>query len=260
MNKSLTLTTCLAENSEPLCRDLTGLIQTELALPCRFVNDIPWPERALQLATGNIQLGWICGLLFIRLQREQNSLLRLLATPVMAGADYANRPVYFSRLVVRQESPFTTFADLRGTRLGYNEPDSFSGFAIVRHHLKQQGETDDFFGEWIETGAHYNSLRLLLDGRIDATALDSTMLDYHLQRTPDLAHQIRVIENLGPNPCPPLVISTQLDARISQRLRQLLLTLHQTTAGQEILAANRIRRFMVVSEQDYYSLYEISQR
>ena len=258
MIESLAITTCLAENSEPLCRALAKLIYDELALPCRFVNDIPWPERARRLAQGDIQLGWICGLLFIQLRREQNSPLQLLAAPVMAGADYANRPVYFSRLVVRQESPFTTFSELRGLRLGFNEPGSFSGFAIMRRHLKQLGKTNHYFGEWIETGSNYNSLRLLLDGRIDATALDSTFLDYQLRLEPELGNKIRVIANLGPNPSPPLVISTFLPAKLREELQQMLLILDQMAAGQAMLTANGIKRFVVVGEGDYHSLYEIS--
>ena len=97
----------------------------------------------------------------------------------------------FSYLVARQDSPFAALADLRGRRWGFNEPGSFSGYAIVRHHLAQLGETESFFGEWVESGSHFNSLRLLLNGRIDAAALDSTLFDYWGNHHPELIQNIR---------------------------------------------------------------------
>jgi len=150
MSQIIRLTTCLAENSEPFCRQLAQLIPAQLGVAAHFIREVSWADRTEQLAKGAIQLGWICGLLFMRLRQEQNVPLKILAAPVMAGKAYANRPVYFSYLVVRQDSPFTALADLRGKRLGFNEPGSFSGYAIVRHHLAQLGEADGYFGEWVE--------------------------------------------------------------------------------------------------------------
>ena len=259
MIQPIYLTTCLAENTEPLCQKLTTFLEAELGRPVAFKNDISWADRAHLLATGSIQIGWICGLLFMRLRKTQDAPLRLLAAPVMRGTNYANRPVYFSHIVVRQDSPCQNFADLRDVRWGYNEPGSFSGYAIVRHHLASIGESDRYFGEWIESGSHLNSLRLLLDGRIQAAAIDSTMLDYWQQKEPAQAKKIRVIGRLGPNPSPPLVVSSHVPASLQHNLRQLLLTLDQTRRGRAILAASNVARFTAVSEQSYQSLYEISQ-
>lgn len=252
-------TTCLAENTEPLCRHLTSFIQAELDIPIQFVNDISWGEREKRLAAGSIQMGWICGLLFARLRAEANAPLHVLAAPIMLGNDDANRPVYFSRLVVRQDSPYRSFADLRGVRWGYNDPGSFSGYAIVRHHLAQLGETDRYFGAWLETGGHFNSVEHLLNGRIDAAAIDSTVWDYLLQQEPLLADKIRLIGSFGPNPSPPLVVSEQIPASQRQQLRQLLLTLHKTSAGQAILASSGVREFTAVSNHAYQPLYKMSQ-
>lgn len=255
----LKLTTCLAENSVPLCRHLASFMQTHLDMPVQFIEDISWDERAQQLSVGAIQMGWICGLLFAHLRTEDNAPLHVVAAPIMQGSDYAHRPVYFSRLVVREESAFSTFSHLRGCRLGFNDPGSFSGYAIVRHYLTQLGETDAYFGAWVETGSHANSLQMLLNGRIEATALDSTLLDYWLEKKPNLAHKIRLITTLGPNHSPPMVISAQVPAQLRQQIADLLLNLHQTTAGQSLLAASRVKRFTAVSDHTYQSLYEMSQ-
>jgi ABC-type nitrate/sulfonate/bicarbonate transport system substrate-binding protein len=64
--------------------------------------------------------------------RRQPPKLTLLAAPLPAGARYGGKPIYFSDVVVRRDSPYQTFADLRGVTWGYNEPGSQSGYNVVR--------------------------------------------------------------------------------------------------------------------------------
>jgi phosphonate transport system substrate-binding protein len=90
-----------------------------------------------------------------------------------SGACYKDRPVYFSDVVVRRDSKFHTFADLRGASWAYNEPGSHSGYNVVGYHLATLGEGSGYFGQVVESGAHQVSLQMILDGRIDASAIDS---------------------------------------------------------------------------------------
>jgi len=49
-------------------------------------------------------------------------------------------------VIVRRESPFHAFADLRGVPWSFNEPDSHSGYLVRLNRLLDPGETDGFFG------------------------------------------------------------------------------------------------------------------
>src|SRR5262249_20066794 len=60
---------------------------------------------------------------------------RLLAAPIPAAPRYEGRPIYFTDLIVRADSPFATLADTFGHRLAYTTTDSQSGFNALRHHL-----------------------------------------------------------------------------------------------------------------------------
>ena len=110
----------------------------------------------------------------------------------------------------------------------------------------------------LETAAALNERILQVvreaNGRIDAAAIDSTVWDYLLQQEPTLADKTRLIGSLGPNPSPPLVASEQIPASQRQQLRQLLLTLHETSAGRAILASSGVREFTAVSNHAYQSL------
>ena len=105
--------------------------------------------------------------------------MELLAVPVPAGPRYHGRPIYFSDVIVRKQSPFQTFADLRGAAWAYNEPRTLhSGYNVVRAYLAELGERDGYFGGVVESGAHQPSIEMIVDGRADCSAIDSTVLEW----------------------------------------------------------------------------------
>jgi phosphonate transport system substrate-binding protein len=72
---------------------------------------------------------------------------------------------------------------------------------------------------------------MVVDGRADVTAIDSTVLEYEQTNRPAPSHKVRVIETLGPNPIPPWVISLQLPQDLRWQLRELLLNKHIDQKG-----------------------------
>src|SRR5262249_34706846 len=110
------------------------------------------------------------------------------------------RPIYFSDVIVHADSPFFTFEDLRGTRWAYNEPHSHSGYQVVRYFLATRGLDGTFFADVTASGAHEKSVKRILRGEVDASAIDSTVLEMLFARDATLASRLRNIETLGPSP------------------------------------------------------------
>lgn len=182
---------------------------------------------------------------------RSNPTIELLAAPVFEDERYQKRPIYFSDVVVRADSPFRRFADLRGGRWAYNDPGSQSGFHVVRHFLATKNLHWDFFRQIIATGAHRKSLQMILDGHIDGAAIDSTVLDSVLAAWPELAAQIRIVETLGPSPIPPWIVSSQLPAPMRAKMRKALLEMHQDREAGPLLQQSGIERFTAVTHADY---------
>src|SRR5436190_7389497 len=169
----------------------------------------------------------------------------------MQGARYEGRPVYFSDVVVRRDSSFQSFADLRGASWAYNEPGSQSGYNLIRCHLARLGERAGYFGRVVEAGAHQASLQMVLSGAVDASAIDSIVLELELKLRPDLAPLLWVVETLGPSPIPPAVVSTRVPTPIRRSLRQVLLEMDQNEAGRRILRAGIVARFVETADAAY---------
>jgi phosphonate transport system substrate-binding protein len=258
--ETLKLTSCMAANSDFIGRNVTAYIARRLKIPATFVNDISWQERERRLDEGEIHGGWICGLPYVRKVDQSDPQLELLAAPVMQGERYQGRPIYFSDVVVHRDSPFETFADLRGASWAYNEPGSQSGYYVTRYHLAQLGETSGYFGRVVQSGAHQTSLQMVLDGQVDASAIDCTVLELELERYPEIEAHIRIIETLGPSPIPPWVISKQLPPSFRQELRTLLVEMHHDPAGRQILEAGHISQFAAVEDRDYDPIRRMAQQ
>lgn len=248
---SLTFTSCQAPIADNLCREIIGWLSAQLEEPVTFIADIHWTERERQFDAGHIDVAWICGAPYVWKVDRAETNLELLAAPVAAAARYQDQPVYFSDVLVHQESPYQQFSDLQGATWAYNEPRSHSGYHVVCYALAQRGLRGDFFGQVIESGAHRRSLQFILDKVVDASAIDSTVLDMIYAQDHTIQSRIRSIATLGPSPMPPWVIGRHVPAAQRQQLRELLLHLHEDAAGLKILARHQMARFAEVTDQIY---------
>jgi phosphonate transport system substrate-binding protein len=247
MNANLRVATFLAPNMLPVYEFLTDAIGRELGTCAELVVGTSFD----QFADGEIDAGFICGLPYVQLSRQTPAPVELLAAPVLSGDRYLGRPIYFSDVIVHRDSPFRTFADLRGRSWAYNDADSHSGYNLTRHHLVTMGETRGFFGCVVEAGFHQHALRMVAAGEIDAAAIDSQVLAIELRDHPELAPDLRVIEVLGPSTIQPIVAARHLPVDVKFAMRAVLLRMGDDPAGRDALAEGFVERFVPVANGDY---------
>lgn len=196
---------------------------------------------------------FICGLPYVHrtAPRRTPSELHALAAPVLIGDRYQRRPIYFSDVVVHRDSPYHTFADLRGCTWAYNEPESQSGYGITRYHLVTAGETHGFFGKVVQAGFHHTALHWVTSRQIDAAAIDSHLLAVILRDHPTLTEQVRVIASLGPSTIQPFTAAARIPPSLQHDVQAALAAIHETNEARAILANGLIERFVPVDDQAY---------
>ena len=245
--KPLVFANFLAPNMTPIYADVAARVGRALEVPAQLIEGRGWD----QLRDGSVDVAFLCGLPYVRLVGERPGMLRPLAAPVLDDARCQDQPVYFSDVIVRRDSPFRSFGDLRGRHWAYNEPGSFSGCLLVRHHLVQLGETEAFFGRLTFTGRHQESIRQVRTGEVDASAVDSQVLGVERLRDPELEGQLRVIESLGPSTIPLVVATAAVAADAQLRVRGALCKLDLDPVSRNVLASGLIRRFMPIDDRAY---------
>lgn len=210
-----------------------------------------------EFADGQAHIGFVCGLPYYLAARRDDPPAELLAAPVLYPKRYQGKPCYFSDIVVRQGGPFTSFNDLEGCIWGYNELTSHSGRNIVCYSLLTRGKTLDHFGNLVKTGSHLQSLEMLLQGDIDAAAIDSHVLDVLRVRHPNLGTQLRVIDTFGPSSIPPVVVSKNLSALLKQELQRVLMGIHHDLRAAEALRQGLIAKFVPVTNNHYRPIHDM---
>jgi phosphonate transport system substrate-binding protein len=245
--KPLVFANFLAPNMTSVYADVAERVGRALGVAAQLVEGKDWE----QLRDGSVDVAFLCGLPYVRLCREQPGLLQPLAAPILDEGRCQDRPVYFSDVIVRRDSSYRSFGDLRGQRWAYNEPGSFSGCLLVRHHLLQLGETEAFFGRLTFTGRHQESIRQVRTGEVDASAVDSQVLGVERLRNPDLAGELRVIETLGPSSIPLVVATAGVPDEVQLRLRAALCELGTDPVSRDVLASGLIRRFTPINDRAY---------
>ncbi len=254
---ALKFTSIQAANADPACQAITAFIAQQLGQEFEFFAPLAWQTRERAFDAAEVQVCWMCGAVYARKLSEAEIKVELLAAPIMAAPRYQDRAIYFSDVVVRAESAFAAFKDLRGARWAYNEPNSHSGYAVTRWYLASQGYGNGFFGQTLGSGAHQRSLQMVLAGEVDASAIDSTVLETELLTHPEIASRLRVTESFGPSPIPPWVMHTDLPDTLKKDLRQTFASMHESEAGRAGWAAGQIDNFAPVADADYVPLREI---
>lgn len=242
--------TFLAPNMYPVYREIADYVgrqlgcQTELSVGSSFDA----------FGQGEVEVGFICGLPYVQLTRNGDSPVQLLAAPVLQGERYRGLPIYFSDVVVRRDSPYRAFADLRGCVWAYNDPDSHSGYNITRYTLIRLGETRGFFGRVVEAGFHQEALRMVADGRVDASAIDSQVLAIELRDHPALAERVRIIETLGPATIQPVVAARHVSDMLKEDIRAVLRAMGDDSDAPDVRATldyGFIVRFVPIADAAY---------
>lgn len=204
------------------------------------------------IASGEPALLFLCGLPYVR-ARDAGLPLEPLAAPV--SAEYADEsPRYRSLLLGAPVLKGSTLDQLTGLRLGVNSYDSMSGWVLAAG----EGMPLDRFVSTTITGAHRQSMELLVEGELDAAPIDSMLLVAEADTTPAFA-ELPVLATYGPSPSPPVVLVGD-DQELSGRLRQALASLHEDQSGRDALALGHMARFDAMHDSDYDWIRECDRR
>jgi phosphonate transport system substrate-binding protein len=247
MTAPLRFATFLAPNMLPVYRFLADRIGRRLGQRVELVVGRSFD----QFEQGEADLGVICGLPYVWLADRHPSPVEPLAAPVLHGARYGGRPVYYSDVIVRHDSPISRLEELEGHSWAYNEPASHSGHTVTLYSLLRLGARPGFLGPVVEAGFHQRAIRLVAAGGVDAAAIDSQVLAIELRDHPRLADRLRVIGAFGPSTIQPVVAASRLPAPLKQQVQEVLVELAEDPAGQPVLDYGLVERFTPVGDAAY---------
>ncbi len=226
----------------PLLYDTYEYIARYVGQQLGYSGSLSVGQSFEEFAEEQVDAGFICGLPYVRMT---------LVAPVLLGKRYQHRPIYYSDVIVRSDGPYRCFDDLQGCVWAYNECASQSGYNVVCYGLLERGKSPGYFGKMVKSGSHMRSLAMVLEGEVDATAIDSHVLDVLRTRDETLAARLRVVDVVGPSSIQPVVVSKRVEKEIRRRIQEALIRMHYDSRAASMLNEGMIERFAVVADEDY---------
>ncbi len=213
----------------------TEYLSERLGRPVAFTQRSTYFEINEMVRAGELVSAFVCtgALLF------NGEGLEPLVTPVIEGA-----PEYRAVCLVPRDSPARRLEDLAGAAFAVTDPLSLTGRAYIHHRLSELGtDPDRFFQRVVQAEGHDTLVRLVSTGAVDGGCVNSLVLAGLADHEPELANQLRVLEESGAFAAPPAIVSESLDPRIREELRAALVGMALDEEGRAALDALGIERF-----------------
>lgn len=230
---------------------LLDYIGDNLKMKVNFIEMGSYVETNNLLEEGKIDMAFVCGGPYI--DGKAKFGLELLVAPQVDG-----KTVYYSYIIVHKDSNITKFEELRGKTFCFVDPISNTGKIYPTYLLKKMGETPEtFFKEYIYSYAHDASIRAVAEGIVDAAAVDSLIWNYMDKSGLQFTRDTRIMKISPAYGIPPVVARPGLNKDLKDKIRQVLLSMHQDEEGKRILGKMSIDKFTEIDDSGYGSIREI---
>lgn len=176
------------------------------------------------------------------------------ARPLLARQQIGASPVFHGKIFVRNDSPIRQLKDLAGKRFAFGDPRSTMGHLVPRYMLWQAGVSVEQFASHKFVGDHLNIALGVLAGEFDAGAVKEDVYFQYEKRG------LRAIATSAPISDHLFIASNRMKPAQVQKLRSLLLAMHQDPEGRAALNAVTagISALAPVQDSDYDTLREVT--
>ncbi len=232
-------------------KDFFDYIAKKMGVPINVVDREDYVEINQLLKNGQLDAAFVCSGPYVDGKKDFG--LELLAMPVAYG-----QTVYYSYIIVPQDSALVSLEDLRGKTFAFADPQSNSGKLVPTYMLAKMNETPEtFFKKYIFTHSHDNCIKSVSQKLLDGAAVDSLMCEYANSTSPEFTSRTKIILKSPPYGIPPFVVRQGLAVGIHEPLRALILSAHEDPVGQAILKKMAIDRFVPGDDKAYDSVREM---
>lgn len=176
--------------------------------------------------------------------------MELIAAPVLYG-----QSSYYSYIIVNTKAGFKTLEDLKGKRFAFTDPNSNTGFIVPNYELQRLNiDPKTFFSECLYSGSHDKSIEAVANDLVDAASVDHLIWEYMDAQHSEFTAKTRILQKFGPYCSPPVVTYPDCDSSLTEKIRDILLNMHKSTEGKQILDKLYIDYFTVVDDSCYSSV------
>ncbi|MBI5808369.1 MAG: phosphate/phosphite/phosphonate ABC transporter substrate-binding protein [Ignavibacteriales bacterium] len=228
-----------------LYKDLIDYISSKLGVPIEFKQRKTYSEVNNLLKENKLDFAFICTGAYV--QEKDELPVELLVVPVIES-----RPFYNAYVIVNKKSNIKIFDDLAGKSFAFTDPLSNTGYLFVVNLLKEKRTNPEkFFSKTIFTYAHDYSIQAVARNLVDGATVDGLVYNFLKHASPEKVSSTKIImksKNFG---IPPFVVRKGMNPELKNKLKSIMLNLHNDPKGKELLSKIMIDKFIEGNDELY---------
>jgi len=226
-------------------QDLFTYMSKNLDYDIEFLQRKTYKEVNDLLIANKVDLAIICSGAYI--DKSVKGKIEILSVPVVDGKAF-----YQSFIIVNKDSGINDFTELKNKKFAYTDPISNTGTLYAKWLVESLGEDlDHYFSNTIYTYAHDTSMQLVAKGVVDGASIDGLIFNYIKKHNPERVKHLKIIKKSQLFGIPPMVVPSNLDAELKNKLQILFLNFHKDSLGKSILSKISIDKFIKGKDSDY---------
>jgi phosphonate transport system substrate-binding protein len=167
------------------------------------------------------------------------------------------RSTYFGMIIVRKDSGISKAGDMRGKRFVFVDKATTAGYLLPLAYFRTNGiDPSTDLQETYFAGTHETAIYDVLDGRADVGAAKNTVFERLAAENARVPRELKVLARSPDVPENALALRKDIDPSVADKVREALVTMHETAEGAGILKAFGARRFIGTTDADYRPVYE----
>jgi phosphonate transport system substrate-binding protein len=228
---------------------LTKYLERTVGMKVDFVPVNDYPAAVEALVNKQVELVWFGGFTYVQAQIRSGGKIIPIA---QREEDTSFRSVF----ITQTNSGIKRLADLKGKQVSFGSPSSTSGHAMPRSFLLDAGiDPEKDFKRVAYSGAHDVTIAAVVNGRVDAAALDITVWRKFVSENKVDTTKVDVFFTSPPFYNYNWSVHADMPAPLREKITAALLNLNMNNPeGKEILTLNRATKYIPTKPENYKGL------
>ena len=228
---------------------LTKYLERTVVMKVDFVPVNDYPAAVEALVNKQVELVWFGGFTYVQAQIRSGGKIIPIA---QREEDTSFRSVF----ITQTNSGIKRLADLKGKQVSFGSPSSTSGHAMPRSFLLDAGiDPEKDFKRVAYSGAHDATIAAVVNGRVDAAALDITVWRKFVSENKVDTTKVDVFFTSPPFYNYNWSVHADMPAPLREKITAALLNLNMNNPeGKETLTLNRATKYIPTKPENYKGL------
>jgi phosphonate transport system substrate-binding protein len=228
---------------------LTKYLERTVGMKVDFVPVNDYPAAVEALVNKQVELVWFGGFTYVQAQIRSGGKIIPIA---QRDEDTSFRSVF----ITQTNSGIKRLTDLKGKQVSFGSQSSTSGHLMPRSFLLEAGiDPDKDFKRVAYSGAHDATIAAVVNGRVDAAALDITVWRKFVSENKVDTTRVDVFYTTPPYFNYNWSVHADMPAPLREKITAALLNLNMNNPeGKEILTLNRATKYIPTKPENYKGL------